>query len=175
VCALLAVLVIVAPSGCMRTSRQTEVVPADKDASAAVEGTPTLTPLERGQVRHDILAVAEPAIQAFLDDDPEQIERYWDPVYCDLWAKYRKENAAAGETRVRKHERLTLDVTDMDAWGTEALVTYRFIDHSYTRDSDGDIVVPPTDKETQFQLTMVKDDEGKWMVKRLIAGSQHYK
>jgi len=158
-------------SGCASTTRQTEVV--EEKPVAAEDTTATLTPLERGKVRRDILRAAKPAMAAFLADDEAGFKKYWDEAYVDLFADKRADYAKKGIERVRKHDVKMMDVVDMNEAGTEALVQYRFVEQSYFKDSSGKAAAPASNKETEIQLTMVKTKNG-WIVQRMIAGDEVY-
>ncbi len=147
--------------------RQTQVTPASQITDEPTSG---MTPRERGQVRGQALKAARASIDAFLTDDANAMRSLFATEYPVYWAKVRKETAAEGRNRIREHELQSLEVTQLDEVGTQAIVEYYFIDKSYYTDKRGTPVTAPSagkDAEEMIQLTLEKNDN-KWVVIRMI-------
>lgn len=170
--AALALLVLAAPvTGCDRS--QGPVV--DLDGGSVTE-TDTLTPLERGKVRREVLDAARAWQETWLAGDLDAMSRYaGDEVltsFRDAWDPYE----ARGHRVEHEHEIVYLDVVDMNTAGTQALVTYRYDDTSYVVDSAGRTVetLPPFD-DKEIQLTLDLQEDGSWMIVRIVAGQDAYR
>ena len=123
--------------------------------------------MERGQVRREVLEVAEPGIAAFIAGDMEGIRSHFASEFAEPLIERMEENAEAGKVRVRVHEDVQMDVVDMNDSGTQAIIEYNFTDKSYFESEDGDRLTEPKTKDTVFQLTMDKTDDG-WQITRVI-------
>jgi hypothetical protein len=176
--ALLAALAVLAlgAGGCARDSRQTTVVSETKSSAGG-----SLTPLERGALRRDVNRAARAGIAAFLGDDDAKIRAAFTKEWADYWAKARAENALARRTRVRKHKLQSLDVTQFNENGTQALVEYYFDDQSYYTDASGRRIdqtatatQSPAGASKMFQLTLDKTDRG-WVISRVIGATESMK
>lgn len=156
-------------SSCSAGARQTTVIPEERVSKVA---TGSLTPIERGKLRREVLKVAREAMDAFLADDPVRIEKYFHEEYVDYWAKQRAENAAKGQVWVRKHRPEEIDVTTIDERGDSALVEYFFSNDSYYADKAGKPKTAPVgDDDVMVQLTLEKSKDG-WTVRRMIGNEE---
>lgn len=167
---LAALVVVPALSGCA-SPRQTEVTPAEQISE---ESTAGLTPLQKGAIRRDALRVAKAGVAAFLADDPDAIRSVFATQYVEYWSKVRGDNLADTRRRVRKHRLESIDVTQLNDDGTQAVVEYYFNDQSYYTDLAGKQVSQPSSgkaAEEMLQLTLVKTDEG-WAIIRMIGDEQ---
>ena len=91
------------------------------------------------------------------------IQTYWDKQYVKIFADQRAEYRKEQKQRVRKHDELMLDVVELNDAGTQAIVQYRFKDQSYWADTAGKPTSKPSNKATEFQLTLDKKAKG-WIV-----------
>jgi hypothetical protein len=170
--AVLAIALLGVPvAGCDRN--QGPVV--DLDGGSVTE-TDTLTPLERGKVRREVLDAARAWQETWLASDLEAMSRYADDEVLESFREPWEAYAAKGHRVEHKHEVIYLDVVDMNASGSQALVTYRYDDTSYVVDSAGRTVetLPPFD-DKEMQLTLDLQDDGTWMIVRIVAGQDAYR
>lgn len=149
---------------------QVQVVTSVSDAN-----TGDLTPLEKGTVRREVLAVAQKGIDAWLTGDPDTMASYFPQEWVDYYRKLNTTYSEEGRTRVRKHNKVTLlDVTELRPDGGEAIVTYDFTDISYFADKNGTQLSKPSNKATEFQLTLDRDPKTKtWRIVRMIGGNEY--
>lgn len=155
----------VTPSGCGDTASQVTLIKVE--AAGAAEGE--ITPLERGKIRRQVLSAAEKAIGAWVKDDASEMEVYFAEQYLDYYRGLREKNESQGKTRVRQHESAEMNVTDMNATGTEVLVEYSFVDKSYYASADGQPVGEPDGSETLVQIRMELAAD-QWKVMNMIGG-----
>lgn len=166
---LAASLIVLA--GCSRGSN-TVVDPT----GGAREETSTLTPLERGKVRREILHEVDKWIAGWMASDVDAMsEVATDTVVAEfekVWSDYAKK----GQRVVHVHTRKYLDVIDLAKDGHQALVTYRYDDDSYVANAAGTRVetLPPF-KDKEIQLTVDRQDDGSWLIVRIIAGENAYR
>lgn len=126
-----------------------------------------LTPVQRGVIRRDVLSAGNAGIKAWLATDTKAMKPYFKPYYItyynNLYSKYAKQ----GKKRVRKIEIKSMDVSDMNNTGRQALIDVQFVDHQYYADLNGKAITKPTNKTTFIQLTMDKKS-GKWIIDNMI-------
>jgi hypothetical protein len=127
-----------------------------------------LTPAQRGVIRREALTTAEAGFNAWLTADTKAMTPYFKPSYITyydgLYAKYAKQ----GKKRVRKVEIKSMDVSDMNNTGRQALVDVQFVDRQYYTDLAGTPITKPANKATYVQLTLDKKS-GKWLIDNMIA------
>lgn len=138
----------------------------------SADDTTTLTPLERGEERREVLDTLQAGIDAWIANDPETMRLYFgDNVmrpFESAWADFDEQ----GLTVVHVQEPIYFDVTEFNRTGTQALVTYRYDDDSYLVDSGGakvEDLEPLSDNDIQF--TAEKQDDGSWLAVRIIGSS----
>lgn len=160
------VVCVAAVSACAPdTARQTSVTrvsPADASS--------TISPLERGAYRREALEVARAAVAAFLADDQARIVALWPKDYASRWEQERRDDSRKGIEHERRHKLDRIDVTDMNADGTQVIVEYYFTDLSRDVDSEGHVVGTARDEPSMVQMTLVRDARG-WHVIRVIGGA----
>ncbi|MHB9148473.1 MAG: hypothetical protein ACYC33_00060 [Thermoleophilia bacterium] len=132
----------------------------------------TVSPLERGKIRREVLRVAEEGMAAWLTDDLDAASEYWSKDNVDRFREQDESYAEEGKRRVREHSSVTMDAVDMSSIGDQAIVEYNFTDDSHFVDSAGKQIGEPTHKETLFQLTLQIEDEGVWRIERVIGASE---
>jgi hypothetical protein len=162
--AVLVVVTLAATAGC--SSGSTATVSQTSDETAEASGT--LTPLEKGEVHHEMLAVAEASIAAFLADDPAAIEEAYSDVYVDLFADEREEYASEGKVRVRQHDDTWVDIVEMNESGTQSLAQYKFTENSYFASESGEQLTEPEAVATEWQLTIDGSPDDGFIVTRVI-------
>jgi len=128
-----------------------------------------ITPLQRGTIRRDVLDAAQPALTAWLSSDPKAMAKYFKPYYVSYYTNLYSKYAKQGKQRVRKLKVSSMNVSDMNKTGTQALVDVTFIDHQYFADLKGNPITKPTNKSTFIQLTLDKQKDGTWRVDNMIA------
>lgn len=162
----LCLLLLVTASGCAKSPRQTSV---SRPGQASADETSTLSPLERGAVRSEALDAAQAALDAwFANDLPAIRVAYADQQY-DHFVELDETYAKEGKVRVRSHEPTFLDVVDMNQYGTEVSIVYRFKDNSYFASAEGERLTQPAGDEADIRLGLVKMGD-RWIVVRMIAG-----
>lgn len=157
-------------AGCARNPRQTQVI----EAKDSPEDNVGLTPLQRGKVRRDALRTATAGMDAWIRNDLSAMESRMSTEYADFYKKAAKEYAAEGRVRVRKHDDVKIDVVEMDDMGVEVIVQYKFKDLSYFKSKSGS-ATKPTGENTEFQITLKKDEKGDWKILRIIGGINELK
>jgi ketosteroid isomerase-like protein len=158
-------------TGCSRGS--TLVVDLD---GASDEETATLTPLERGELRREVLTAARTWVEAWRSSDADAMRTYATDDVVDLFSSVWDEYATRGQRVEHVHTERFLDVMDLSSDGTQALVTYRYDDDSYVVDAAGATVETlPALSGKEMQLTLQVDDGGTWRVVRLIAAADAYR
>lgn len=158
-------------SGCSRGSN-TVVDPT----GGAKEDTSTLTPLERGKVRREILHEVDRWIAGWMASDADAMSEVATETVVAEFEKVWDGYAKKGQRVEHVHTRKYLDVIDLARDGHQALVTYRYDDASYVVDASGRRVetLPPfTDKE--IQLTVDRQEDGSWLIVRIIAAENAYR
>jgi hypothetical protein len=165
---VLALLLAGSLAGCGPGPRQTTVV---SNGQASSDATDTLTPLQRGEVRREVLEVARRALDAWRDNDLEVMRELYADQQYEHFASLDETYRAEGKTRVRDHETLFFDVIELNSTGTEASVNYRFKDNSYFTSTDGTRLTQPAGDEAEMRFGLVQF-EGKWIIIRLIAGPE---
>jgi hypothetical protein len=126
-----------------------------------------LTPLERGALRREVLDEARAALSAWIDGDTEALKKHFADDLVEDFVAAQTSLDAEGKKRVRDHEQVFLDMTDLNQTGTQAIVEYRFNDGSYVADASGKRLTDPTGDEETVQLTWEKSGEG-WRIIRVI-------
>ncbi|HEY3318400.1 MAG TPA: hypothetical protein VGK50_08265 [Coriobacteriia bacterium] len=150
-------------TGCAQDQRQTTIVvePSGK----------ALTPLQRGEIRRDVLRTAREGMDAWKRNDVAKMRSYFGTDLVAFYDKTYKDYAKAGKVRVRRYRDVApLEMTDINTAGTEALATWEFYDDSYFADSSGKPLTKPTGKDTSLQLALDKK-RGKWTIVRLIGAN----
>jgi hypothetical protein len=163
---LAAIIVVVGTGGC--ASEPATSITTDSGESAAATGT--LTPLERGKIRREILDDVELAIEAWLAGDREAFTKYYGPEPQEQMFVRWDAADADGYVIVRDHERLLLDVTELSPAGGQALVSYTFTDKTVVLDEDGSVAFPASGIEADFQLTLERSEEDSdtWVIVRML-------
>jgi len=143
--------------------------------SGSEETTDSITPLERGVVRREALAVTRTALKAWTSSDKAAMKKSFSESIMASFEKNWKAWEADGLSVKHVHEEVYLDVIDMSKDGTEALVTYRYNDTSYLVDASGKKVEAlPAFKDKEIQFTLQVEDET-WKIVRAIAGENAYR
>lgn len=127
----------------------------------------SLTPLERGKIRREVERVAGEGLAAWLEADVAAMSLYFTEDYVAGFEEREAGYAAAGKKRMRVHSEVSSGMTELGTTGEQALVDYNFTDDSYFADLQGKQLTEPERKETVFQLTLEKTDEG-WRIIRII-------
>ncbi|MCZ7661567.1 MAG: hypothetical protein M5U22_00785 [Thermoleophilia bacterium] len=140
----------------------------------AEDAAESITPLERGKIRRDVLATARGGMNAWLDDDLEAMPQYFGAEYLDEFKKQATTYADEGKIRVRSHSEIVSNVTKIASSGKQALVEYNFTDDSYFTDTNGKVLSEPDHQKTVFQLTLELTDSD-WRVVRIIGRSDSLK
>lgn len=155
-------------TGCTTTNAPT-VTQVDP---ASIEGTATLTPLEKGQVRREVLESMQAGIDAWIAGDPEGMRVYFGDAVMSPFEKAWEEPSAKGLVVVHEHEPLYFDMIDLNKPATQALVTYRYNDTSYLANENGTKVEDLESlEENEIQFTVEKQDDGTWKAVRIIGAS----
>jgi len=149
---------------------QAEVVPVVTEVTSK-EGTATLTPIEKGKLRREILDTAREALGVWMLNDLERMGDFFAEGYVTYYKDQQKKYDQEGVVRVREHESLLFDVVDLTPDGTQAIVKYRFVDRSRFTDRAGRVVRANPVKETEMQLTMTRKGDA-WIVERIIAAER---
>lgn len=127
-----------------------------------------LTPTQRGATRREVLNAADAGFSAWLSGDTDAMKPFFKPYYItyydNLYAKYAKQ----GKKRVRKVKIKSMEASEMNKSGTQALVDVQFTDQQYFTDLNGKPITKPINKDTYVQLTMDKKS-GKWIIQNMIA------
>ena len=134
----------------------------------SVEETSSLSALERGRVRREVLDELEPAIAAWVAGDREAFGENFGELPQKPMFEVWDEAEDLGYTINRSHDRIVLDVTELNDSGTQALVSYDFMDHTIVTASDGTVVGPDRAEEVSFQLTVELTGDGEWTIVRMI-------
>lgn len=144
----------------------TQVNPNSEDTTA------TLTPLERGELRRDILDTVQAGIDGWTAADPDTMRLYFNDTVMTPFERAWEEFDARGLSVVHEHEPVYFDATEINKAGTQALVKYRYNDTSYLVDSSGSRAedLEPLD-ENEIQFTLEKQEDGSWLAVRVIGGS----
>ncbi|MDH4139417.1 MAG: hypothetical protein OEV43_02480 [Coriobacteriia bacterium] len=147
------------------------------DRAASRPDTDSISPLERGQIRTKILQNVRAAISAWQASDSEDMRLY---MTEDLVARFEKtwsDYEAEGLRVAHVHDVVYLDVIELNAGATQALVTYRYDDRSYLVDeSSGDKVEDlPVFTNKEMQLTVDRQDDDGWLIVRVIAADDVYR
>jgi hypothetical protein len=172
------ILVLVPPlsTGCGGQSDASQaqvIVTSSSVPTPSEEATRTLTPLERGKVRREALAVAEAGLAAWLADDLAAMEEYFTEDNVDYFRGLHDQYAAEGKVRVREHSATALDITGLSEDGTEATADYYLTDDSYFADAQGRALTEPTHADATFSFTLVRTDEGGWIITRFFGAREH--
>jgi hypothetical protein len=130
-----------------------------------------LTPIQRGVVRDEALRAAEGAMRAFRSGDPAAMRAFFSDQYVKYYDKVRKDDAARGRVRVRRHSNVNIDVTNMDQAGHEVEITYTFTSGSYYADLSGRHLTKASGKHSEIDLVMDKTPKG-WIVTRMFSGKE---
>jgi hypothetical protein len=158
----------VAGCGNSGTDRQAMVI-STSAAPTIATATASLTPLERGKVRRDILTVSEAGLKAWLEDDLDAMPAYFSEDWVNVLRDQHESYVEEAKTRKRVHADTRMDVTELNAKGDQALVEYLFTDESYFVDAAGNPLTQPSGRETEFQLTLELKD-GQWVIVRIVGG-----
>ncbi|MDP2181282.1 MAG: hypothetical protein Q8K99_01765 [Actinomycetota bacterium] len=158
--------VALSTTACRSDSRQTTVL----EQTPSTEDTSTITPIERGEIRRDALRATQAGIDVWLRDDIDGMREYFADDQYDYFKKQDDSYRTDGKKRVRAHEDASMDVMEMTPDGREVSIKYRFIDRSYFQAADGSRLSEPTGKDTEMTIGAV-EFEGKWLLVRIIAGS----
>ncbi len=135
------------------------------------EEASALTPLDRGKIRREVLAVARSGVEAWMADDLDGLEDYFG---ADLARQFQDQAAGYArdtKTRIRVHTATHLDILDINASGDQALAQYSFTDDSYFADQNGKALTDPTHKDTLIQFTLERQDGG-WRIVRSIGATE---
>lgn len=153
---------------------QTQVIVTTSTVpSGSGEASQTITPLERGKIRREVIAVAQAAVDAWLTDDLEAMREYFAPSQMEYFQDLHDTYVQEKKQRVRSHSATSIDVTAINNDATEATVEYYFNDDSYFADEQGTALTEPTHKQTMIQFTLVKDDNGDWMIERIFGANEN--
>jgi predicted lipid-binding transport protein (Tim44 family) len=158
-------LTMIALVGCDTGDSTTIVLDATEDAD---ETTGTLTPLERGQVRRQALRDIEAAVEAWVSGDRESMADHFSDEMLARFTDQWDELAEQGHSIRHVHEVMVLDVTEMNATGTQVLAKYKFLDESVVVDESGRTIEGPVNAEADAQLTAERADDGSWVIVRII-------
>ena len=160
VLALLLTVALLGASGCGDSASQAEVVVSPPSTSSEATGTAdaSLTPLERGRLRREVLAEARAALDAWRTADMDAMKKYFSPDLVKKVQELEATDQAQGKRHVRAHEELFLDVIEMNQDGSQASVEYRFNDNSYDVNLAGARLSEPTGEEGTFQMTWQQTD-----------------
>jgi hypothetical protein len=151
-------------AGCGDSASQTQV---EVTPSAVQTGeNKQITPLERGALRREILGLCETALAAWLSGDVDVLKDHCAEDVVNGFVAAQDRFEAEGKTHVREHERVFLDMTDLNLSGTQAMIEYRFKDGSYFTNGSGQRLSEPTGEEELVQLTWEKTDDG-WRLVRV--------
>ncbi len=137
--------------------------------SNAEDSTSTLTPLERGELRREILDSVQAGIDGWLATDAETMRLYFNDTVMTPFEREWEEYGTRGLVIVHVHEPVYFDVVELNKAGTQALVKYRYNDTSYLADSNGERAedLEPLD-ENEIQFTVEKQEDGSWQAVRVI-------
>jgi hypothetical protein len=136
-----------------------------------------ITPLERGQLRTALLQDVRAAIDAWKASDPETMRDYFAEDVVDKFEKTWDGYATDGRRIEHVHKTEFLDVIDLNADATQALVTYRYDDDSYLVDIDSGAKAETLEAfdDKEMQLTIDRQDDGDWMIVRIIAAEDAFR
>ena len=139
--------------------------------------TDTITPLERGQIRTAVLRDVRAAIDAWQESDGDTMRLYMAEDLVERFENTWSDYEADGLRVAHVHDVAYLDVIELNIDGTQALVTYRYDDSSYLVDgSSGDRVKNlPAFSDKEMQLTIDKQDDGSWLIVRVIAADDAFR
>jgi hypothetical protein len=157
-------LTMIALAGCDTGDSTTIVLDATEDA----DETGTLTPLERGEVRRQALRDIEVAVEAWVSGDRERMADHFSDEMLARFTDQWDELAEQGHSIRHVHDVMILDVTEMNATGTQVLAKYKFRDESVVVDESGRTVEGPLNAEADAQLTAERTDDGSWIIVRII-------
>lgn len=144
----------------------TQVDPSSEDTSA------TMTPLERGELRREVLESIQAGIDGWIASDAETMRLHFNDTVMTPFERQWEEFDAQGLTVVHVHEPVYYDVIEFNKAGTQALVKYRYNDTSYLNDSSGAraMDLEPLD-ENEIQFTVERQEDGSWLAVRVIGAS----
>ncbi len=155
--------------GCAASDpHQTKTI-VESERSQPASGT--LTPLQRGEVRRDVLTAARESRDAWMHNDLQAMRSHFSTDYVSYYTRVFAEYKKNGQVRVRKFKDTFFDVSDLNESGTQALVDWQFTDLSYVADRSGTVITPPSKKNSTIQYTMNKVG-GKWIVSRMIGSNE---
>lgn len=135
----------------------------------AEEGTSTLTPLERGALRREILDTVQTGIDAWIAGDTDGMRVVFNDDVMTAYERAWEDYEARGLTVSHVHEMQYYDVVDLNKSGTQALVKYRYADTSYLANASGERVEDlEVLDENEIQFTVEQQEDGSWMAVRII-------
>jgi type IV pilus biogenesis protein CpaD/CtpE len=140
------------------------------------ETTSSLTPLERGKLRREVLDEVRAFIESWKASDADAVEAALPEAFAkkftDVWDEYAQDGLKVRHV----HDVTVLDVTEFNRAATQASVSYAYVDNSYLVDADGDKVLglPPVDASLTITLER-EEGSDEWKIVRMFVKEEGFR